>query len=317
VREEARSSFACFGGTVTVRVRCEDQRAIETKLERARERLLEAHRCLTRFDPDSELCRLNRDPRAVVRASPMLRALASAVRHAGELSGGLVDATVIESLERAGYRESLAGEGDVGRAWEAPQRFAPRRPARADPAGRWRFVGVDERAGTILRPPGLRIDGGGIAKGLLADLVGRELETELAYAVDCCGDMRIGGVAGRPRRMRIGNPFGGEPVAELAVVNGGVATSGVARRSWTGPDGEPAHHLIDPGRGEPAHTGIVQATALAPSAFLAEVYAKVALLSGPGAAAGRLPHGGTLVYEDGRCEVLPHEAGVAPVALSA
>jgi thiamine biosynthesis lipoprotein len=317
VTEEARSSFACFGGTVTIRVRCEDPGSAEAKLEGARELLLDAHRRLTRFDPDSELCRLNRDPRAEVPASPMLRALAGAVRHAGEVSGGLVDATVIESLERAGYRESLAGTDDYSRAWEAPQRFAPRRPAQPDPAGRWRLVRVDERAGTILRRPGLRIDGGGIAKGLLADLVGRELETDLAYAVDCCGDMRIGGVAGRPRRVRIGNPFGGEPAAELALAAGGVATSGVARRSWTGPDGEPAHHLIDPGTGEPAHTGIVQATALAPSALLAEVYAKSALLSGPGAAAGRLPHGGALLYEDGRCEVLPHEAGIAPVALSA
>jgi thiamine biosynthesis lipoprotein len=317
MREEARSSFDCFGGTVTVRVRCEDRRTAETKLEGARERLLEAHRRLTRFDPDSELCRLNRDPRAEVPASPMLRALAGAARRAGEVSGGLVDATVIDSLERAGYRESLAGKDGLGRAWEAPRRFAPRRPARPDPAGCWRFVRIDETAGTILRPPGLRIDSGGIAKGLLADLVSRDLDTELAYAVDCCGDMRIGGVAGRPRRTRIGNPFGGRPVAELAVANGGVATSGVARRSWIGPDGDSAHHLIDPGRGEPAHTGIVQATALAPSAFLAEVYAKAALLSGPGGAAGRLPHGGVLVYEDGRCEVLPHEAGIAPVALSA
>jgi thiamine biosynthesis lipoprotein len=317
VREEARSSFACFGGTVTVRVRSENQRAVAKKLEAARERLLEAHRRLTRFNSESELCRLNRSPRAEVPASPMLRALASAVKLAGELSGGLVDATVIESLERAGYRDSLAGKDDAGRAWEAPQRFAPRRPARADPAGHWSLVRVDEKAGTIVRPPGLRIDGGGIAKGLLADLVGHGLDSELAYAVDCCGDMRIGGVAERPRRMRIGNPFGGEPVAELAVASGGVATSGVARRSWIGPDGEPAHHLIDPGRGVPAHTGIVQATALAPSALLAEVYAKAALLSGPGAAAGRLPHGGALVYEDGRCEVLRHEAGLAPVALSA
>lgn len=317
MREEARTAFPCFGGTVTVRVRCEDRTAAETKLEGARERLLEAHRRLTRFDPESELCRLNRDPRAEVPASPMLRALAGAVRHAGEVSGGLVDATVIESLERAGYRESLAGRPDFARGWEAPQRFAPRRPARPDPAGRWRFIRVDERAGKVIRRPGLRIDSGGIAKGLLADLVGRDLDTELAYAVDCCGDMRIGGAAGRPRRMRIANPFGGAPVAELAVAAGGVATSGIARRSWTGPDGEPAHHLIDPGTGEPAHTGIVQATALAPSALLAEVYAKAALLSGPAAAPGRLPHGGALVYEDGRCEVLPHEAGIAPVALSA
>ena len=64
-----------------------------------------------------------------------------------------------------------------------------------------------------------------------------------------------------------------------------VATSGIGRRSWLGPDGRPAHHLLDPATGRPAFTGVVQATALAPTAVEAEWRAKAAVLAGPDRAA--------------------------------
>ena len=57
------------------------------------------HAALTRFDPDSELCRLNADPRPRVPASTLVRRLAAAIPYAGELSGGLVDATIAPRLE--------------------------------------------------------------------------------------------------------------------------------------------------------------------------------------------------------------------------
>jgi hypothetical protein len=76
-----------------------------------------------------------------------------------------------------------------------------------------------------------------------------------------------------------------------------VATSGIGRRSWLGRDGRPAHHLLDPATGRPAFTGIVQATAIAPTALEAELRAKAAVR--PPAAAGWLEHGGAVVYDDG------------------
>ena len=81
--------------------------------------------------------------------------------------------------------------------------------------------------------------------------------------------------------------------------DGAIATSGIGKRSWLDADARPAHHLLDPRTGRPAYTGIVQATALAPTAARAEVLAKAAVLSGPGAAERHLPHGGMLVYDDG------------------
>lgn len=308
---ESHVSFPCFGGTVAVHVRAASERDGAAALALCERRLLDAHRRLSRFEPASELSRLNRDPREAVPSGPLLRALAAAVARAGEASGGLVDATMAGAIERAGYRDSLGAGGGSLSLLDALAAAPPRRPAAPDPAARWSAVRVDEEAGTVERPPGLAIDSGGLAKGLLADRLAAELAGFPAFAVDCCGDLRLGGEAGLARRIRVDDPFGGPPLLELKLRDGAVATSGIGRRCWRRADGRPAHHLLDPASGEPAYTGIVQATAFAPSALLAETYAKAALLAGPEAAAEWLPHGGVLVGEDGAAETVAPRASAA------
>ena len=100
------------------------------------------------------------------------------------------------------------------------------------------------------------------------------------------------------------SPFGDEILHEFELDEGGVATSGIGRRSWTGADGAPAHHLLDPATGRPAFTGVVQATALAPTALEAEVAARAAVLSGPEQAPRWLRRGGVVVLDDGSWRVI-------------
>jgi FAD:protein FMN transferase len=282
----------------------------ETAATAAEATLLSAHRQLSRFLPDSDLSRLNRDPRACVPAESLLLRLASAAREAGELTGGLVDATLLSEIEGAGYRESMETRAATGQ----PIKPAAAKTAGPSPARSWALLSVDPEAGTIERPPGVGIDSGGIAKGLLADEVAATLSRFPAFAVDCCGDVRIGGAAGRARQVRVEDPFGGRPIGSLEVSDGGVATSGITRRAWKGASGVPAHHLLDPATGEPAFTGVVQATALAPNAFLADIHAKWALLSGPELAPSRLPYGGVLVLADGPIEYVGASSAIGSVA---
>ena len=66
-----------------------------------------------------------------------------------------------------------------------------------------------------------------------------------------------------------------------------------------------AHHLIDPGRGRPAWTGVIQATAVAPTAVEAETLAKTAVLAGPHAGWRVLERfGGALVLDSGRLDLV-------------
>ena len=116
--------------------------------------------------------------------------------------------------------------------------------------------------------------------------------------------------------MLVDDPFGGGPIHELALRDGAVATSGIGRRCWVDASGA-AHHILDPSSGESAFTGIVQATALAPSAFLAEVYAKAAVLVGPERAEDWLPYGGVLVRDDKAVEVIVARQPLSESAVAA
>jgi len=263
----------------------------------------EIERRLSRFHAGSDLSRLNADPRACVPAAPLLRAAVAAALRVAEVSGGLVDPTLIGALRRAGYRESRAHARPPSLRC-ALGAAPPRRPARPAPAAAWRAVEVDEAAGVIRRPPGLELDLGGSVKGWAADLIAAQLERYGRCAVDCGGDLRVAARSGTPWEVRVRHPLTGGVAHTFRVRAGGVATSGIDARLWQRDDGEFAHHLIDPATGNPAWTGLVAATALAPTALEAEALAKAALLSGPaaGAALLRAGHGGVLVHDDGAVE---------------
>src|SRR3954469_11809697 len=203
-----------FGGRVAVIASDEDDAATAAALCLAEDRLREWHTTLTRFDEESELSRLNRDSRPVVPASPMVLDLAGAVSWAGELSGGLVDATQLGALERAGYAASLA-RADSAALTLSGRRVAlpPRRPAGPDAHRRWSRVAVDRARGVVCRPPGVRLDSGGLAKGLGAAHIPTRRAHLARVAVDCAGAPRLGGREPVARRILVADPVGDGHVA--------------------------------------------------------------------------------------------------------
>jgi FAD:protein FMN transferase len=299
---EQRDTFDCFGSQCTVIVAGARSADAAAAVHAARRRLTGWHRQFSRFDPAGELTMLNQDPDETVPVTPLMRRVIEAGLDAARATGGLVDPTLVSEIEQAGYAGHFDGEGIpllVALAL-APDR-APGRP-RLD-AGWW-AVRTDRRTGTVTRPPGVRFDPGGIAKGVFADELAALLGGYEAFVVDCGGDMRLGGTLGLRREVRVESPFDGSLLHTFGLSASGVATSGIGRRSWLGPDGRPAHHLLDPATGRPAYTGIVQATALAPTAAEAEALSKAALLAGPRDAGGVLVHGGAIVLDDGNFIVL-------------
>jgi thiamine biosynthesis lipoprotein len=303
---EVRDEFPCFGATCAAAVMGDaGGRTAADAVAMAKSVLLGWHDRFTRFDPDSELSRLNADPRDVVPVSDAMARLAEAVVSAGRLTGGLVDGTLLREVESAGYRADLGSSLPLECALElAP----PRRPAAAGGNGRWSQIQVDRARGTVTRPPGLLIDSGGLVKGLAADVLAHTLGAHATFAVEAAGDVRVGGAGDISRPVQVASPFNASMLHTFSLVDAGVATSGIGRRSWLRPDGTPAHHLLDPSTGEPAYTGVVQATALAPTALEAEARAKAAVLSGPEGGRAWLPHGGVLVFEDASHVVLQRGA---------
>lgn len=268
------------------------------------------HRRLTRFDPDSELCALNASPAGACRVSSILAAAVDAAVWAAQHSQGLIDPTLVGELERAGYATSRA-KAEPGPIEAALAEAPGRRPARPDSLARWRSISVDTIARMVRRPPGTRIDTGGTGKGLAADLASERLSGYATHVVDAGGDLRLGGERPLERAVRIEHPLHSGLAHEFLLDLGAVATSGVKTRVWRNQNGF-AHHLLDPSTGEPAWTGVIQATALAETALQAETLAKMAFLSGPSRAATILSErGGLIVLDDGTVVPLGHLAADA------
>jgi thiamine biosynthesis lipoprotein len=297
---EAIERFDCFGSRCAVLVTGSGRAGSAEQAARlVRRRMLRWHERFSRFDPGSELSRLNADPRARVRVTSAMSRLAEAAVWAASETGGLVDSTLVAEIEDAGYVSDLGAPVPIA---DACTLVPERRPATASSREWWRELQVDGQ--TLVRPPGLRLDSGGLGKGLFADLAAEMLADRESFAVDCGGDLRLGGTYGGARKVDVASPFDESVLHSFDLSDGGVATSGIGKRSWLDPSGAPAHHLLDPGSGRPAFTGVVQVTALAPTALAAETFAKAALLSGPDGARRWLPHGGVLVLEDGSHELV-------------
>src|SRR5215212_3722802 len=80
-----------------------------------------------------------------------------------------------------------------------------------------------------------------------ADAAAALLAGARRLVVDCGGDLHV--AAAEPWEIAVEHPGSGATAATLRVASGGVATSGLGRRLWPGPDGRPAHHLLDPATG--------------------------------------------------------------------
>lgn len=264
-------SFRAVGTTcsVTATSRPSEHRRAQRALAAARDEVVACERALSRFDPDSDLSRLNEAAggwqTVDVRLREALR-LASAARHE---TNGRFDPTILPALAAAGYDRSF----ELLDA-RPPQRLQDWRGGAA--------IEVDERSGRARLGHGAAVDLGGIGKGYAADralAAMRDAWPGLRGAlVDLGGDIALWGQPPTPGLWRIGidDPRGGS-AGTLALAAGGIATSGRDVRRF-GP-GKSLHHLIDPTTGRPAEPGPSAVTVVAATAAEAEAHATALAIS--------------------------------------
>jgi FAD:protein FMN transferase len=263
---------------------------------------IEACECaLSRFDPHSDLSRLNRLAGGWVEVDERLvEALAHAVRLREE-SRGRFDPTILPALAAAGYRRSYELLEPGLPAWEIDD---------------WRAGGRIEvdRDGLRARiPEGVAVDLGAIGKGFAAV---RALDAMTATwgalrggLVDLGGDVAVRGEPpeGGPWLVAVEDPrSSGVRLGTIRLEAGGVATSGPSRRRF-GP-GNLLHHLIDPGTGEPAAGGPLAVTVTASDPAAADAHATALAVSGAEDAAAYVTRsrglGAVVVDEAGEIAVL-------------
>ena len=230
-------------------------------------------RTFSRFRPDSELSLLNgRAGETVVTSADLFTCVSAAVA-AWRLTAGLFDPTILPALLAIGYDRTFTA---IDRSGALAEPFAP------VPAPGLSGIRIDPATRTIRLDPGVSIDLGGIAKGMYADVLAERLAGWPGGAVSAGGDLRVWGASPVGDHWSIGveDPSRSDrDVAVIALDDGGVATSGIGRRSWHR-DRQTVHHLIDPRTGSPAATGIRTVTVVSRTAMEAEVAATALFVGG-------------------------------------
>lgn len=270
-----RNDRDCVGRFQAMASPCEvlldhdDFAAAARQLEAASAEAWRIERKFSRYRPDNIVHVLNNANGAAVTVDEETARLIDFAVTLHELSDGAFDIT----------------SGVLRRAWKFDG--SDRVPAQADidallPLVGWRRVRWESPVLTL--PAGMEIDLGGIGKEYAVDRVFTLLAgmTEAALLVNFGGDLRARG----PRRdgsawqVGIETPDREQEAAgTLALINGGLATSGDARRFLL-KDGRRYGHVLDPRSGWPVQGGPRSATVLAENCVQAGMYATLTLLAG-------------------------------------
>lgn len=233
----------------------------------------EVERRLSRFQPESELCALNRSAGSWFATSETLYAAVFVAIQAAFASDGLFNPALLHRLEALGYDRDFTLLSQQGEGARGPH--LPASQERAEPLNAWRGVFFDSARRRIRLPRGVALDLGGIAKGWAADVALERLCQPFPGAlINVGGDLRLQGgpQPGQPWTIGLRDPHAASEAraipgaaldapatetttdawnrATLAFSRGALATSGAVRRWWR-KDGARYHHLLDPRTGQP------------------------------------------------------------------
>lgn len=245
----------------------EQQRAVDA----ARRLAADWERTFSRFNPDSELSRLNATPGTRVELSQRLYDAVHHARKAARMTGGLFNPLILPELLKLGYDRTFDNLPRYQQAGVAAIPVQPIDSLQLDPLTR-----------SITLPAEAGLDLGGIAKGLYVDTLVAIFVDYPAGMISAGGDLRIWGELPGREHWIVGVEFPEDPsrdIVEIEMGAGAVATSGSNRRAWRR-GAEPVHHIVDPRTGYAAATPMQSITVVADTATTADVVATALYVGG-------------------------------------
>ena len=289
-----REEFRAMGTTISLLL---PESQAEPGAQIVRSLFSEWEQTLSRFLPDSELSQLNAHAGTPVAVSDLLYAVLATALTMAQATEGVYDPALLEQLVRVGYDRTFDDLPAV--------RFDPIIPG--EPGGRWRGIKVDPIRRRVTLPVGIKLDFGGIAKGMAVDAALEELRhSGISPAlVNAGGDLAVLGLPPDAEQWPVAAP-GREQFWTIPLRRGAVATSGIARRHWW-QGNTLRHHLLDPRTGLPAQSDLWSVTVVTDRCEQAEVAAKVAFILGSQKGAEFLRRhriAGLLIHEDGAWETV-------------
>ena len=252
---------------------------------------------LSRFIPESELSQLNQQAGTPVAVSDLLYDVLATALTAARATEGVFDPAMLDQLVHSGYDRTFDDLPAV--------RFDPIIPG--EPGGRWRGIKVDPIRRHVTLPAGIKLDFGGIAKGMAVDAALERLRQSGAgqAMVNAGGDLAVLGLPPAADQWPVA-VSGRDRFWSIPLISGAVATTGIAHRHWW-QGNTLRHHILDPRTGLPAQSDLWSVTVVADRCEQAEVAAKVAFILGSRSGANFLREhrvAGLLVHADGTWETV-------------
>jgi len=252
---------------------------------------------LSRFIPESELSQLNQQAGTPVAVSDLLYDVLATALTAARATEGVFDPAMLDQLVHSGYDRTFDDLPAV--------RFDPIIPG--EPGGRWRGIKVDPIRRHVTLPAGIKLDFGGIAKGMAVDAALERLRQSGAgqAMVNAGGDLAVLGLPPAADQWPVA-VSGRDRFWSIPLISGAVATTGIAHRHWW-QGNTLRHHILDPRTGLPAQSDLWSVTVVADRCEQAEVAAKVAFILGSRSGANFLREhriAGLLVRADGTWETV-------------
>jgi FAD:protein FMN transferase len=209
----------------------------------------------SRFQTESELCRLNRADGGRIPVSPLLLQALKLGMRAAALTDGAVDPTLARELRGLGYDRDFDQLSDVPATRPLPRAVGPRPQSRQS---RWAEIELRDDPPSARLPAGVELDLGATAKALAADRAARAARTAsgAGVLVSLGGDISTAGDC--PRQgwaIHVTDDHRSDISGAgqtITIRDGGLATSSLIARRWEH-EGQPQHHILDPRTGRPVN----------------------------------------------------------------
>lgn len=236
-------------------------RADEVVYKQVENRIRELEDKWTRFDPASELMKLNSSAGETNFVSNDTIELLRAMIFGYQISFGAFNPTQLSAMNELGYDHSLNNKQKAAAIFDGrhTQRNA---------------MNIEIQNNFVRIPTDMALDAGGIGKGLAADMIAAEL-SQAGYTdvmINAGGDLFASGNSpdGDPWIVRIENPLNSdETISRISFKSGGLATSSQLKRRFNN-----VGHLLNP-LAEGKARDIVSVSVIAGKAAVAEVLTKV------------------------------------------
>lgn len=224
---------------------------------------------LSKYDPESEVSRLNRS--GTLEASPETFFLVKRSKEFWQASGGAFDITVAPLVDLWGFTD---------KKYKVPAKEAIENTLKL--VGSDKIILREEGNIITFKAAGMKVDLGAIAKGYALDRAKEKLKQA---GINSCllnagGQISaMGNKFGRPWKIAVRAPRANKPAAYLELKDGSVSTSGDYEQFFLKDNARYAH-IIDPKTGYPADSGIISVTVSAADGLTADALSTAIFISG-------------------------------------